>query len=162
VLFLRDEMADLAWAVEASVEDSLGCVVDRRAGWVGHRTLPPGRPSLPAYRIETVVPDYWIPLAPEQLADQQSVRLRLVPMEFDDGGVPRTVDPRGSLLNENDGNGRLWVFEEEVPREGTRVDRVHRYSRWQAGRCALWTARRRQTGRGEGSSGLRFDVVDPG
>jgi hypothetical protein len=41
-------------------------------------------------------------------------------------------------------------------------DRIHRYARWHAGRCALWTARRRRTGRGEGSSGLRFDVLSPG
>ena len=162
VLFLRDEMADLAWAVEACVEDNLGRTVDRRAAWVGHRTLPPGDPAQPGYRVETVVPDYWIPLAPEQLADQQSVRLRLVPMEADDGGAPRIIEPRGRLLTANDSDGRLWVFEEELTREGMQVDRVHRYARWQGGRTASWTARRRSAGRGEGSSGLRFDVLDPG
>lgn len=161
VLFLRDEMADLAWAVEARVEDNLGRAADRRAAWVGHRQLPPGDPALPAYRVETIVPDYWIPLAPEQL-DPPSIRLRLVPMEVDDGGIPRTVDPRGRLLTTSDDDGRLWLFEEELPREGTLVDRIHRYARWQGGRCALWTARRRRTGGGEGSSGLRFDVLDPG
>jgi hypothetical protein len=75
--------------------------------------------------------------------------------------VPRAIDPRGRVLSTNDADGRLWLFEEELPREGTLVHRIHRYARWQAGRCALWTARRRRTGRGEGSSGLRFDALDP-
>ena len=164
VLFLRDEMADLVWAVEARVEDALGRAVDRRAAWFDHRrTLPPGTAARPAYRVETIVPDYWIPLAPEQLADQQSIRLRLVPMQIDDGGQPRIIEPAGALLSgRTDGDGRLWLFEEEVPREGTVVDRVCRYARWQGGRTALWIARRRRTGRGERSSGLRFDIVDPG
>jgi hypothetical protein len=162
VLFLRDEVADLAWAVEGRVEDGLEGIVDRRAAWVGSRTVKPGDPARPSYRVETIVPDYWIPFAPEQLADQQSIHLRLVPMEVDDGGTPRTVEPQGNLLATNGAAGRLWLFDEEVPREGTAVDRVHRYARWLGGRSATWTARRRQTGRGEGSSGLRFDVLDPG
>ena len=161
VLFLRDEMADLVWAVEASVEDELERRIDRRALWVGHRTLPPGDRARPSYRVETVVPDYWIPLAPEQLADQQSVRLRLVPMEVDEGGVPRAVEPQGRLLTTTSTDKPLWLFEEEVPREGTVVDRFYRYARWQGGRSALWTARQRNTGHGEGSSGLKFDVLDP-
>jgi hypothetical protein len=162
VLFLRDEVADLAWAVEGRVEDGLEGIVDRRAAWVGSRTVKPGDPARPSYRVETIVPDYWIPFAPEQLADHQSIHLRLVPMQVDDGGTPRTVEPQGNLLATNGAAGRLWLFDEEVPREGTAVDRVHRYARWLGGRSATWTARRRQTGRGEGSSGLRFDVLDPG
>jgi hypothetical protein len=161
IQFLRDELADLAWAVQTQVEDPVENIIDRRGRWVGRGKLPPGTRDLPAYRVESVVPDYWIPLAPEQLADQQSIRLRLVPMEVDEGGVPQTVEPLGRLLAANDSEGRLWLFEQEVPREGTLVDRLYRYARWQDGRAALWTARRRSTGRGEGSSGLRFDFLDP-
>jgi hypothetical protein len=161
VLFLRDEMADLAWAVEARIERELGGAVDRRAEWSGHRVPPPGDPARPSYRVETIVPDYWIPLAPERLADGASIRLRLVPMEADQGGLPVPVEPRGRLLVSPGSSERLWVYEEEIPREGTLVDRVYRYARWQGGRTAVWTARRRRTGRGEGSSGLRFDVLDP-
>ena len=160
VLFLRDDMADLAWGVEARVEDNLGRGIDRRAAWAGGRSVPPGDPAMPSYRVETIVPDYWIPLAPE-LAANQSVNLRLVPMEVDDGGTPRTVEPQGRLLTQTNGDGRLWLYDEEVPRDGTRVDRLHRLARWQDGRTSLWTARRRRTGTGEGSSGLRFDVLNP-
>jgi hypothetical protein len=154
-------MADLAWAVETKVQNGIEAVIDRRSTWVAPGKLPPGTRDLPAYRVETVVPDYWVPLAPEQLADQQSIRLRLVPLEVDDGGTPQIVEPKGRLLVANDSDGRLWVFEAEIPREGAQVDRLYRYARWQDGRTSLWTARRRRTGRGEGSSGLRFDILDP-
>jgi len=162
VLFLRDQVADLAWAVEGRIEDALERMVDRRAAWMGGRTVAPGNPALPSYRVETIVPDYWIPFAPEQLPDQQSIHLRLVPMEVDDGGTPRIIEPEGRLLTATGSDGRLWVYDEEIPREGTSVERIHRYARWLGGRAAIWTARSRQTGRGEGSSGLRFDVLDPG
>jgi hypothetical protein len=162
VLFLRDQVADLALAVEGRIEDALEHMVDRRAAWMGGRTVAPGSPALPSYRVETIVPDYWIPFAPEQLPDQQSIHLRLVPMEVDDGGTPRIIEPEGRLLTVTGSDGRLWVYDEEIPREGTSVERVQRYARWLGGRAAIWTARSRQTGRGEGSSGLRFDVLDPG
>jgi hypothetical protein len=58
VLFLRDEMADLAWGVETRIQDRLEPGVDRRAAWVAPGKLPPGTRDLPAYRVETVVPDY--------------------------------------------------------------------------------------------------------
>jgi hypothetical protein len=95
------------------------------------------------------VPDYWIPFAPEQTG-VQSIRLRLVPLEVDQGGTPVTVEPKGELLVANDSGGRFWLFEEEIPREGTLIDRLYRYARWQDGRTSLWSARRRGTGLGEG------------
>jgi hypothetical protein len=161
VLFLRDQVADIAWGVEGLVQDQLQRVKDRRALWVGHRAIPPGDPATPSYHVETIVPDYWMPFAPEKIAGQNSISLRMVPMEVDEGGVPRLIEPQGLLLARNaDGSG-LLLFDEEIPREGTQVDRVHRYARWLNGRSVTWTARCRQTGKGEGSSGLRFDFLDP-
>jgi hypothetical protein len=161
VLFLRDDVADLAWGVEGLVQDGLERIVNRRTLWQGSRSLPAGNPDLPSYIVETIVPDYWIPLAPEQLPGQQSLHLRLVPLEADRGGVPTLVEPQGRLFALKTNGSTLWVFDEEVPREGTQVDRIHRYMRWLSGRTVLWTARRRGTGRGEGSSGLRFDMLNP-
>jgi hypothetical protein len=51
------------------------------------------------------------------------------------------------------------LYEEEVPREGVRVTRVYQYTRWCDGSSHLWIGRRKRIGRGEGSSGLRFDVL---
>lgn len=57
-----------------------------------------------------------------------------------------------------------FVHEEEVLRAGTRVFQAYRRTRWTDGRVVVWLGVRRQTGRGEGSSGLRFDelVDQPG
>jgi hypothetical protein len=54
----------------------------------------------------------------------------------------------------------LSLFEEEVPRSGLRLVRQFQYARWLDGSTFLWLARRKGVGRGEGSSGLRFDSVD--
>ncbi|MEV5434158.1 hypothetical protein [Streptomyces sp. NPDC052701] len=50
------------------------------------------------------------------------------------------------------------LFAEEVPREG--VTRTHQYARAVDGRGLLWTTRRARPGRGESSSGLRFDHLE--
>jgi hypothetical protein len=51
------------------------------------------------------------------------------------------------------------MFEEEIPREGARVTRAFQYARWFNGVPLLWIGRRKQPGRGEGSSGLKFDTA---
>ena len=38
--------------------------------------------------------------------------------------------------------------------------RHYQYARWIDGSTFLWLGRRKSTGRGEGSSGLRFDRVE--
>ena len=52
-----------------------------------------------------------------------------------------------------------FVFEEEVPRAGTRLIQAFERTRWADGRVYTWLRVRRQTGRGEGSSGLGFDKL---
>jgi hypothetical protein len=52
------------------------------------------------------------------------------------------------------------MHDEEVPREGARVTRAYQYARWVDGSTHLWSGRRKQPGRGEGSSGLQFDILE--
>ena len=54
--------------------------------------------------------------------------------------------------------GPLLLFDEEVPRSGARVTAAYQYARWIDGTTHLWRGRRKDAGRGEGSSGLRYDV----
>jgi len=54
----------------------------------------------------------------------------------------------------------LSLFEEEVPREGVRVTRGYQFTRWIDGSSHLWVGRRKGVGRGEGSSGARFDSIE--
>jgi hypothetical protein len=91
--------------------------------------------------------------------DGAAIRLRR-------GSLPRTesesiedvFEPQGLIL---DPGRELLLHDEEVPREGARVTRSYQYARWSDGSTHLWIGRRKQPGRGEGSSGLRFDIVEP-
>jgi hypothetical protein len=74
--------------------------------------------------------------------------------------------PRGSLLRLDPNvaveTDYLRVEEEEVPRDGIELTRAFNYARDAQGRALLWIGRRKTTGRGEGASGLRFDVIRRG
>ncbi len=108
------------------------------------------------YRLSTEIPDYWIPLMPARTA--QGLRLKRGAVLNTDG-LPEPVHALGRILNPDLGRA-LELHEEEVPREGVRVTRNYQYARWFDGSTHLWIGRRKQIGRGEGSSGLGFDVVD--
>lgn len=153
VLLLRDEQANLAWAVEESVADRADERVDRHERWATTaRPRPAPEPgAAPRYLVATEVPAHWYPLVPEVLADMESIRFRLAGLVRDEA-YPQA--PLGRLLGETD-----WLFEEEVPRSGVRVERSHQFTRWQDGAPHFWTTRRKASGFGGGSSGLRFDVL---
>jgi hypothetical protein len=156
VMLFRDEMANVAWAVEAIIADDQGRRLDRFAQWAGRDAPPPVETAVPVYQVVSEVPDHWFPLLPEQLEDLESVRLRLVPFTRLVDGEPVNVEPAGTLLPAVGS----WVHEEEVPRSGAQVLRTWQYARWQGGSRHLWQARRKLTGGGEGDSGLRFDRVE--
>jgi len=75
------------------------------------------------------------------------------------GGSQQIVRSQGRILNP-DSRAPLAFYEEEVPREGARVTRSYQFARWLDGSTHLWMGRRKQVGRGEGSSGLCFDTVE--
>ncbi len=163
VHFMRDEMANLAWAIERYVESPLGDRMDRHAAWRSKRREFANTSSeIPRYIVETEVPDYWIPLQPQQLADQRSIRLVVSPLVVPSASSDsfEAAEPDGTLLQAPEG-GSLWLYEEEVPRSGVTVERIAKLGRWHDGRVHLWKARRKRSGRGEGSSGLQFDAVLP-
>jgi hypothetical protein len=150
VLLLRDEGANLAWAVERTVEGEHGLPIDRaQAAYarVPEPSAPPAEDDAFTYRLMTDVPEHWLPLLPrrEQPGDP-AVTLVLGATEAAPQGRVLTT---GSVLRE-----------EEVPREGARVTRGYQLARWVDGSTHLWLGRRKQVGRGEGSSGLRFDSMD--
>jgi hypothetical protein len=167
VLVARDEMANLAWAIEQRIEDTAGASFDR---YDTMRRPERRRPAaMPAYHVDTLVPEFWFPVAPEQiptrdeLPDRESVRLRLMPLSRRDAAAPDGVTgvmPLGVLLAGARTASGFWLHEEEVPRSGVGVTRRHQRVRWHDGSVHAWTTRRKGSGTGESSSGLRFDAVD--
>lgn len=161
VRFLRDEQANLVWAVEAITEDGTGRPLpgNQRAAAVPDPELPAATGGL-RYRLQTTVPVNWIPFLPVQIDDtRRAVALERAAMQRDIDGVLTAVAPAGRVLRP-DGLDVYRIPEEEVPRGGTRVLRAVRRTRWLDGSTQLWTARRRRAGQGGAASGLRYDVVD--
>jgi hypothetical protein len=165
VLFARDEMANMAWAVERATPSPVG------EPWPGHErdaALP--RPPAPAigpdapplmYQIMSRVPIHWTPFIPVRVnASANPNRPQVVLLSAEVVRTPPVPDPiRGKVLRP-DGlpdTSAYVLNEEEVPRAGVQVRRFMVRSRWVDGSSHLWFARARAIGRGETGSGLRFD-----
>jgi len=157
VVFLRDEMANMCWAVEHTVPSSAGMGVDGEQHALA--STPPPVPDPPAaegatarYRLGTDAPLNWRPFVPVHIPGSvRSVRLQRARLPF---GLPR---PLGRIIAEP---GPYYINEEEVPRAGRIVVRSFQRTRWIDGRVVLWLGRRTLTGRGEGRSGLEFDKIE--
>ncbi len=150
VMFVRDEMANLAWAVERLVLGPSGVVRDRR-----DEAPPPGftpGPEVVAdmdYRLATEPPDRWIPLLPVSDGYGTFVLRK--------GALVRDGHPVLGLGVVLDGDRPFVVQDEEVPREGLRLRRTPAMARRADGSRVMWTSRRADVGKGGGSSGLAFD-----
>jgi hypothetical protein len=163
VLFLRDEMANVAWGVERAVENLLGRPLNRyesfqkarQAGGQALSRMNAQEVAELAYKLGSEVPDYWIPLLPAQVSPR-SYKLRRGAILTPDGRD--SVKPAGQVLEPR---RPLAINEEEVSRAGIRITRAYQYARWADGSTHLWVGRRKRPGRGEGSSGLRFDTIEP-
>jgi hypothetical protein len=164
VLFMRDEMANLAWAIERSIENPT------EQARIYREPAPAPAPAVPApipantarYVLSSSVPGNWIPLLPVQTRSQNNnliLRLKRGRMLQIDGGPPTPHPSQSQALNTG---ADLLLYDCDVPREGVHVTRARRTSRWTDGSTFVWTAFRKQVGRGEGSSGLEFDQLIDG
>jgi hypothetical protein len=181
IMLIRDEVANTVWGVENMVPVATG--ESKRgieAAWQTRLFLemqlaarlggPPPAP-IPAnapirYRVMSTVPENWIPFIPVHVdGSNREIQIQRAAMPRilqGDADPPVKVQPRTILLRE--GLDRTpaqayFVFEEEVPRAGARLTQAFERTRWTDGRIYTWLRVRKQTGRGEGSSGLGFDEL---
>jgi len=176
VSLIRDEVANMVWGIETTVPLPSGATAQgieaaqQLRGWFEAQVPPPPAPPAPVapvrYRVMTTVPENWIPFVPVHVeGDTREIQLQraaLPRIVEGDPQPPVKVRPRTSLLR--DGLDRTpaaayFLHEEEVPRAGARVFQAYQRTRWTSGRTFTWLGARRQTGRGEGSSALRFDSL---
>ncbi|MCL7427050.1 hypothetical protein [Streptomyces sp. YS415] len=166
---IRDENANMVWGIEQTVRLPTG--PGRRGSEVAaeilaqrRRLFPPTPPTDPlapiAYQAMTSVPGHWIPFIPVHVpGDSRKIQLQRAAMPSEIDTTP--VRPRTTILREGlDAAPQRSYFlnEEEVPQTGTKVTVAYNRTRWGNGRVAVWLSARRGTGRGEGSSGLTFDL----
>ena len=156
VRFVRDEVGNLAWAVEHRVESPAGRPVDlaARAPAPADGADQPVDPDRWRLVLSTPVPDHWVPLLPVRLGEGGAIRLQRgrVPVP---GGTSRGA--RGTILEPR---RRLLIHEDEVLRTGVRIVRRFQSARDSKGRLHTWIGRRKGPGRGDGSSGLVFDDLE--
>jgi hypothetical protein len=157
VLLMRDEMANLAWGIERSIEGPVETSLPIANGSATTGLAPAAASSaLPRYLLSSTVPDNWIPLLPVQLDTKGTMRLKRGAVLQPDGSS-KVHQARSEVLNAAPG---LLLYDEEIPREGANITRRRRMTRWIDGSTWVWTSFRNEVGRGEGSAGLRFDELD--
>ena len=162
LLFLRDEYANMVWAVERKAMNGMGKAVD---GFDLHLEIsgspldpaPPKNDSLPQFRLASTVPSNWIPYLPQHIANNnKNIELkRALMMRNEKDKAPRDIPPLTQLA----ANDIQKVREEAIPRAGVRVQVTNQRVRWTDGKTYLWRGRKVLAGRGEGNSGLRFDYL---
>jgi hypothetical protein len=152
VLFLRDEIANLVWAVERSVQGPSGAARDRSAERqaLGPQRARPVEHAQLDYLLQTSLPARWIPYLPRS-SGYRAIDLVQGAMPDPQGNA---ITPLGVLLGDS---GMAMLRDAEVPREGVTVRRQPSMTRRSDGRYLRWTTRRVGIGRGEGSSRLAFD-----
>ena len=151
--FLRDEMANMVWAVESCIASKLGepfdpaivspdvTVSDTQAAGVAYALGLGGRAN-------------WRPFIPVHIpGSMRRIQLQRARLP----GQPDA--PRGEIASVP---SPYFIAEEEIPRAGRTVTRSFQRARWVDGTSFLWIGRSSVFGRGEGSSGLEFDRVIEG
>ena len=150
VHLLRDETADIGWAVEHIVEGPTGA--PRPETPLPPSSPPAGAPAPLVYQLATPLPASWFPLLPVQAARGA---IALVAGTVDGG----PLSPSGRVVRRLSAHG-FQLPEEEIGRAGVRLQRVACRTRSSDGKMHLWIARRKQIGAGEASSGLRYDQTE--
>jgi len=178
VACVRDEVSNMVWGIETTVQLADGS--SRRGREVAselhakYQSAVPDDPR-PApendaavkYVLMTSVAEHWIPFIPVHVPnDNRQIQLQRAAMprllQGREEVTPDKILPRTRLMREGLDDGlAYYVAEEEVERAGTIVETRWQRCRWRDGRVVTWLGHTRTTGRGEATSGLAFDVLQP-
>jgi hypothetical protein len=183
--FVRDEVANMVWGIEkhiplATGRSKLGNEAGRelfsRLESILDNEIEGGLvvPEIPEasaairYQLMQGVPENWIPMIPVHLDNNnREIQLQRASMPriiLGDPNPPEKIKPRTVLLRQGldqQPPQSYFLHEEEVPRAGVQVTQAYQRTRWNNGQVFCWLGVKKQTGRGEGSSGLAFDRVKP-
>ncbi len=168
VAFMRDEAANLMWAIESVVENASGTGEDRVARWHRIRSKLAAQSEAPeytppdeawSYRIDRQVPPYWVPFQPEIVGKRPTgrlVRSRMAHWSLFPDAHRSDVGPKALVTAPV---GPLAIHDEEIPRGGLVLTRGYQMARDQAGKLLLWPARKRSPAGHVQSSGREVDYA---
>ena len=128
------------------------------------------------YRLATKVSENWFPYIPvnvprlfeyihlmnDPLPPPTILRLQRAQMLRNTDDEEPTSIPAFSRLLDDDTDPLLWIDENAIGRDGLRLLLTKQRVRWIGGKTFVWLGRKVLTGKGEGSSGLRFDIINYG
>ena len=181
IFLLRDEIANMVWAVETIVPLATGKGnAGKEIGYQykaklqqlkGDEAIVDGLIDNNAkirFQIVNSVPEHWIPFMPVHIDGQmRQIQLQRAAMPRilqNDDSVPKKVEPLTSILREGleqSPKQTYFLHEEEVSRSGARIKKNFQRTRWFNGQVFNWLGIKKETGKGEGSSGLAFDQLIP-
>lgn len=182
VLFFRDEIANMVWALEKKVLGHRGKGIDANLAvselkeYLLNLKPEEGVDTTTAadlkYRLMSEVPMNWIPFIPVRdtsATDNRSIKLQRAAMPLSlpnyDGTVairPQTGYLRKGISDSDDlelTDPTYFIDEELVTRAGLTIKKKNQRARWLDGKTYLWQGTTKTLGRGEGASHLRFDEV---
>lgn len=183
VQLVRDEVANMVWGIEASIPLPSGESIPGREASrdvlqhlqriINESGVIPADPFPPAanlrYQVMSRVPENWIPfIATHEAGSIRETRLQRGSMpRLIEGDTQTTIEkikPRTNLLREGlnqTPKQSYFINEEEVLRAGVNVTQSFQRTRWSDGKVYTWLGVRKTTGRGEASSQLKFDYLQP-
>ncbi len=184
VVFTRDDMANMAWGIEETVEGQSGHRVSRRTEWLkrraemdayisryvkpnqgkaadneqGSNKTPQDQPW--KYRLINVIPPYWVPFSPEVIKNQVTNRLirgRMAEWDLLEEAKQELAGAQGKLLQPE---APMFIQEEEIPRGAIEVSRSYQAARDTEGKLVVWAGRRKRPASGSRSSGRETDQLE--
>ncbi|HEX2339451.1 MAG TPA: hypothetical protein VHI98_03140 [Vicinamibacterales bacterium] len=154
IVVLRDEDANLVWAVERQYPGPDGEAVLNGDRADTQPSAAPGGDARPRFRFRADVPRHWIPYVPRKI-DAVGGDTYLRRGRTDEAATREHPQYHTRVVGES------WrLREEEIPRSGLRVRRLKRFARGSDGTGFPWTARSRETAPRLAQPGLRFDFLE--
>lgn len=157
IRFLRDEDANLVWAVESRYLGANGTPVINGDGVPLPQQSAAAGDNLDPFRLMSPLPAHWIPYVPQQLSPNPAVAgdIQLRRGRTDPQATVLQPQYRSKIVSES-----VTLLEEEIPRSGLRVRRISRFARGSDGAAHFWTGRLKESGQHPHLPGLRFDYVE--
>lgn len=179
VQFLRDEMANMVWAVELKINDGCGKILDgddyAAKVSVEIESLTPKYNEAEetvadySYLFQNNAPLNWIPFSPVKFKPGEPNAIREIrlqrstmPVFIKDRFEP--IRPCTNLMrtgiNENDKvDKHKFINEEEILAVGTKVMLTNQRTRWFKGKIFNWLGAKKEISRTQANSGLSFDEL---
>ncbi len=166
ISFRKDEMANMAWAIEQRIEQATGHAIDRQelvnqqtGAHTGEHVDPGHEVKNPVeldWKLGTPPHAAWFPLVINGQGPDR--KLMLTRMQTIDGQLQQL--PSSKVLTELSELDSPHILPEELEQSGgSSVTRHAQFSRWNNGSRHTWKGRKKLRGGRDTASGLSFDKI---